>query len=86
VQAKLVLSYGAMTITGVQLVKAESGALLVWFPRLGRGNRIALHEQRERDRLLTVALSAFRKATGRNLAAPPVAKASPALDTFNDRA
>ena len=76
VQAGLVLGYGALTIAGAQIVQADSGALHVWFPRLGRGNRLALHGQQERDELLAVALAAFRKATGRNLAAPPVAKAS----------
>jgi hypothetical protein len=80
------VGYGGLTITGIQLVRTVAGGFEARLPRLGRGNRLVLTSQRERDRLLALIAAAYHAVTSRDPAASPLAKASPTKDSFHDPA
>ena len=80
--AGLTVQYAGLIITGLNLTRLENGEPRVFFPRMGRGCRIVLQNPADRDALLRLALDSYRTLTGREFAAPPVAKASLETDTL----
>lgn len=82
--AQMTVELGPLLVTGCALARMERGEFKVWFPNLGRDRRIVIRDRAERERILAVALTAYRVLTGRDPADTPVAKASPKADTFHD--
>lgn len=76
VLCRFTVTFGPILMTGASLVMSSAGICTVWLPR-SPGNRIVIRDRNERKSLTKSAIEEFARATGRVIADPPLAPASP---------